>query len=337
MNPFVVVQPKSHAQAAAALAQGGSYKLPVLKAGGIDLLDHLKEGLMAPDAVVNLRGVAMSGPAVSRTTDGRIRIEAGATLAQIAADSIVLEAAPALAQAAASAATPAIRNVATAAGNLLQRPRCWYYRHAQFPCLKKGGSTCFAVEGENAHHAIFGPGPCHIVHPSNLAPALAILDGTVHLVGSKRSSLSMSDLYHMPDKGILSEHELQPGEVITHLTFRPEAMSGFHAVKAKQSFDWPCAFACASVRVEAGTIREAKVCAGAVAPVPWMLPRVADALRGVKVDDDAAIAKAASLAAQGATPMRDNGHKVALLVASVRRATLRALGREHPAFREIRA
>ncbi len=337
MNPFVVVQPKSHAQAAAVVAAGGSYKLPVLKAGGIDLLDHLKEGLVAPDAVVNLRGVAMSGPAVSRTPEGRVRIEAGATLAQIAADPIVLEAAPVLAQAAASAATPAIRNVATAAGNLLQRPRCWYYRHAQFPCLKKGGSTCFAVEGENAHHAIFGPGPCHIVHPSNLAPALAILGGTVHLVGSKRSTLTMADLYHMPDKGILSEHELQPGEVITHLTFAPEAMSGFHAVKAKQSFDWPCAFACVSVRVEAGTIREAKACAGAVAPVPWMLPRVADALRGVKVDDDAAIAKAASLAAEGATPMRDNGHKVALLVASVRRATLRALGRERPAFREIRA
>lgn len=337
MNAFVVVQPTSLAQAAKVVAKGGSYRLPVLKAGGIDVLDHLKEGLIAPDALVNVRRLGAEGAAVSRAADGTIRIEAGATLAQLASDPVLLESAPVLAHAAGSAATPAIRNVATAAGNLLQRPRCWYYRHAQFECLKKGGSMCFAVEGENTHHAIFGPGPCHIVHPSNLAPALAVLDGTVHLTGSSRASIAVADLFHMPDKGILSEHNLELGEVITHLTLRPSKASGFHAVKAKQSFDWPSAFACVALRVEEGVIREAKVCAGAVAPVPWMLPRVASALAGVKVADDAAIASAAALAAEGATPMRDNGAKVALLVASVRRAILRALSRATPSFREFGA
>ncbi len=336
MNPFVLVQPRSHAQAAKVMAAGGSYRLPVLKAGGIDVLDHLKEGLLSPDAVVNVRRLGAEGPAVTRLADGSIRIEAGATLAQLASDPILLADATVVAQSAGSAATPAIRNIASAAGNLLQRPRCWYYRHAQFECLKKGGSMCFAVDGENAHHAIFGPGPCHIVHPSNLAPALMVLDGQVHLTGSKRDRIAAADLFHMPDKGILSEHNLEQGEVITHLTLRPRPTSGFHAVKAKQSFDWPSALACVSLRVEEGVIREASVCAGAVAPVPWMLPRVGAALKGAKATDDAAIAAAAELAAEGAKPMRDNGYKVALLVASVRRATLRALGRETPSFREIR-
>ena len=123
--------------------------------------------------------------------DGGLRIEANATLAQLAASPLVSGQTAVLAQAAASAATPAIRNVATVAGNLLQRPRCWYYRHAQFDCLKKGGSMCFAVDGENEHHAVFGPGPCHIVHPSNLAPALLALGATVHLVGSQRASIPL--------------------------------------------------------------------------------------------------------------------------------------------------
>jgi xanthine dehydrogenase YagS FAD-binding subunit len=335
MNSFAIAQAGSF-EAAATAAADRKYSLPVLKAGGIDVLDHLKEGLISPDVLINVRRVKGEQDMI-RIADKGLRLEANATLSDLAASTIVLREAPVLAQSAASAATPAIRNVASAAGNLLQRPRCWYYRNDQFACLKKGGSMCFAVDGENAHHAIFGPGPCHIVHPSNIAPALMVLGATVHLVGSARKSIPLADLYHMPDKGVTSEHNLERGEVITHITCGVAPTSGFYAVKAKQSFDWPSAFACVALDVKDGAIASAKVCAGAVAPVPWMLPAVADALKGVKVTDAAAIAKAASFAVQGATPMTDNKYKLTLLTTCVKRAVMKALGQEVPGFTEVSA
>ncbi|MBC7773014.1 MAG: FAD binding domain-containing protein [Pyrinomonadaceae bacterium] len=326
MNKFAVAQPKDYAQAASLLADR-KYSLPVLKAGGMDVLDHLKEGLTEPDLLINVKRLRTKdrNDAISREGD-LIRIEAWATLSQIVESSIIRESAPVVAQAVEFAATPQVRNVATAAGNLLQRPRCWYYRNDQFNCLKKGGSTCFAVDGENRYHAILGGGPCHIVHPSNLAPSLNICDAVVHLIGSKRASVPLNDLYHLPDKGVKSEHNLEPGEIITHVTLKAHPRSGFHAVKEKQSFDWPLALACVSLQVNGQKIEAARVCAGAVAPVPWRLPKVEEALSGVSITDDAALRKASAIAAAGAKPMTDNAYKVQLLSVVVHRAILKAAG-----------
>lgn len=335
MQPFAIAKPTDHAHAAAMLADK-RFTLPVLKAGGMDVVDHLKEGLFRPDVLIDVKRAGRTAGAapVRREAGGSggagegLRIDAACTLAELIESPIATELAPVLGQSVSNAATPQVRNVATAAGNLLQRPRCWYYRNEQFNCLKKGGSQCFAVEGENAYHAIFGPGPCHIVHPSNLAPALAVCGGVVHLAGGARKSLPIDALFHMPDKGILSEHNLEPGEVVTHITAEARPMSGFWTIKAKASFDWPMAFAAAALRVENQRIRWASVCAGAVAPVPWMLPKVAEALVGLTVDDEAGIAKAAALAVEGARPMRDNAYKLKLLPVAVKRAVLRAAGRD---------
>jgi xanthine dehydrogenase YagS FAD-binding subunit len=284
--------------------------------------------LYEPDLLIDVRKARTGGKSepVSREGD-LIRIEAWATLAEIAASPIIREYAPVVGQSIDRAATPQVRNVATAAGNLLQRPRCWYYRNDQFACLKKNGSTCFAVEGENKFHAIFGGGPCHIVHPSNLAPALMVCEAKVHLVGSKRASMTLGELYHRPDKGVTSEHNLEAGEVVTHFTLSLRPKSGFEAVKEKQSFDWPLAFACASLTAGAdGKIASAQVCAGAVAPVPWVLPQVEAALKGVSLTDAEAITKAADLAGEGAKPMSQNAYKVRLVRVVVRRAIFKAAG-----------
>ncbi len=333
MNTFALAQSKDYEQAAMLVATGGGdgkFSLPVLKAGGMDILDHLKEGLIEPDLLIDIRRARSAGKTEAISRDGdSIRIEAWATLADIATSPIINEYNPVVARAVEFAATPQVRNVATAAGNLLQRPRCWYYRNDQFNCLKKGGGTCFAVEGENRYHAIFGSGgggPCHIVHPSNLAPALMVCEATVHLVGGARSSLPIAQLFHGPDKGVTSEHTLEPGEVITHITLKPRPKSGFEAVKEKQSFDWPLALACASIEIDAGKIASAKICAGAVAPVPWMLPKVEAALKGIAITDTDAITKAAELAGDGAKPMTDNAYKVRLVKVVVRRAIFRAVG-----------
>jgi xanthine dehydrogenase YagS FAD-binding subunit len=328
VNSFAFARPKSFAEAANLLAERGRYSLPVLKAGGMDIVDHLKEGLFAPDLLIDVKRLRSNGAAESvRIANGEIHVEASATLAEIASNGAIRQSAPVLAQCVEGAATPQVRNVASAAGNLLQRPRCWYYRHAQFHCLKKGGDRCYAVEGENKFHAIFGGGPCHIVHPSNLALGLMVTDGVVHILGGERDSVSIGDLFHLPANGVTSEHNLTATEVVTHITATSAPHSGFYAVKEKQSFDWPLVAAAVALELDGMTIRSAKVCAGAVAPVPWRLTNVEEALAGVSPDDDGALRAACAKAGEGARPMSENAYKVKLLPVAVRRAVLIAAGR----------
>jgi len=327
MNKFAFATPKTFKEAGDLLTDV-RFKLPMLKAGGLDVVDHMKEGLYEPYALTTIRRVTLDGAPPIAAASGGIRIGATTTLAEIAASPIIAEKAPVLGQAVHSAATPQVRNIATAAGNLLQRPRCWYYRNHQFDCLKKGGEICYAIEGENKYHAIFGDGPCHIVHPSNLAPALSVCDGVVHLTGGKRASIPIADLFHLPSKGTRSEHNLETGEIVTHITAKEARHSGFYAIKEKQSFDWPVVLACIALDLDGDTIKSARVCAGAVAPIPWRLPKVEAALAGVKITDDAALRKAAAVSADGAKPMRDNAYKVKLLAVAIRRAVLRAAGKD---------
>lgn len=331
MNRFAILEASDYA-GASALLRDRTYRLPILKAGGMDLVDHLKEGLIEPDALVNvLRAEGGTKAPIQEHRDGgasRIRLSALHTLREIGSSALLRERCPALAQAAESAATPQVRNVATCAGNLLQRPRCWYYRAKEFDCLKKGGDRCFAVRGLNRYHAIFGGGPCHIVHPSNIAVPLMVLGARVEIVGGERGSLAIADLFHLPEQGVRSEHTLRAGEVISAITLAASPRSGFYAIKEKQSFDWPVVMAAAALELEGDRIVSARVCAGAVAPVPWMLPHVGEALSGVSLNDDAALRRACDRAGEGATPMSDNAFKVRLLGVAVRRAVLRAGGKE---------
>ena len=327
MNSFAYATPANFTQARALLNEK-RFKLPVLKAGGLDVLDHVKEGLYEPDLLVNIKRIREREQPVSKLDGGGLRIEAMATLVDLVKSPLIAEGAPVIAQAVAHAATPQVRNVATAAGNLLQRPRCWYYRNDQFDCLKKGGATCFAVDGENKFHAIFGDGPCHIVHPSNLAVALMVCDATVHIDG-RTEPLAIAGLFHGPADagGVKSEHTLKPGEIVTSISVKAAPRSGFYAVKEKQSFDWPLVMVAVALELSGDTITSARVCAGAVAPVPWMLPKVAEALKGVNVGDEGAIKKAVAGCVDGAKPMRDNAYKLQLLPVAIRRAVLKAAGK----------
>jgi xanthine dehydrogenase YagS FAD-binding subunit len=307
----------------------GRFSLPVLKAGGMDLVDHLKEGLAEPDLLVDVKRLRRAGARAPIGRDGgRLAIEATATLTEIAASPEITTSAPVVAQAVGDAATPQVRNVATAAGNLLQRPRCWYYRNEQFDCIKKGGFMCFAAEGENRYHAILGGGPCYIVHPSNLAPALRVCGGTVHVVGGERETITIADLYHLPGKDAQSEHDLAPGEVVTHISLDSAPASAFYAIKEKQSFDWPLVAAAVALEIDGDRIAAARVCAAAVAPIPWPLPYVEEALAGVSLDDDAGLRAAAATSIDGALPLADNAYKTKLLPVAVRRAVLKAAGRD---------
>lgn len=339
MNAFAVLMPttldealEAQARPAGGDARGngvGAMPLPVLKAGGIDLLDHLKEGLIEPATLNNLK--AVNHPALRAVGEGRIGPLA--TLADIGASRVMRESAPCIAQAAEGAATPQIRNVATAAGNLLQRPRCWYYRNEQFHCLKKGGHLCYAVEGENRYHAIFSDGPCYIVHPSNLAPALIVCDGEIAVRSGRDAegggrTLKIAEMFVTPDRNIRAEHVLEPEEIVAEIRFKSAPRSAHYEIREKQSFDWPLVMVAAGLEMEddGKRIARARLCAGAVAPVPRTLPRVEEALVGVSVEDDAALRAAAARAVEGAKPMTDNGYKLQLLPVAVRRAVRLAAG-----------
>lgn len=316
MNRFEVIKPSTIAQAKDALLE----KTPSLyKAGGIDVIDHLKERLEQPQRVVDLKSLpGMTDIRVE--ADGSLRIGALAKLADIAADPRIRKSHTALAIAAGETASPQVRNVATLGGSVLQRPRCWYYRLEQYQCLKKGGEVCFAVGGENRYHVIFGGGPSYAVHPSNSAVALVALNASFVFDGPKgQRTVPAQDFFQLPSKSATVENILQWGEILTEVRVpAPMGKSIYDEVRERQAFDWPLVSMAAVVRAEGGVVKEARVVLGAVAPIPWRSPRTEAALVG-RALDETTLMDAARAAIVGAAPLSDNGYKVTLVQTLVRR------------------
>lgn len=316
MNKFEVLKATSVAEAKDKFAEkAGS----VFKAGGIDVIDHLKEHLVEPSRLVELKSI----PGLSEVkvdADGSLRIGAFVTLARLAADARVQKSHRALAIAAGEAASPQVRNVATIGGNVLQRPRCWYYRAEDYKCLKKGGDVCFAVGGENRYHVIFGGGPSYAPHPSNTAVALVAFGASFVLDGPKGvRTVPAADFFHLPARNPLKENGIEPGEVLTEVRV-PPAMgpSLYDEVRERQAFDWPLVSMATVLKVEGGVIKEARVVLGQVAPIPWRSARAEQALVG-KPLNEATAGDAARAAIAGAAPLSDNGYKVSLVQTLVRR------------------
>jgi xanthine dehydrogenase YagS FAD-binding subunit len=297
----------------------------VWKAGGIDLLDHLKEHLLEPPRLADLKGV----PGLREVTagpGGGVAIGPLLTLAQAAAHPGLRAEYAALAQACAEAASPQIRNVATIGGNLLQRPRCWYYRLASYPCLKKGGETCFAIAGENRYHTIFAEGACNAPHPSNAAMGLMALGASLAFQSSRGTrTVPVEQFYTIPGHDPRRENAKAPDEILTaiHLPAASGLRSTYASVKEKAAFDWPLVSTAVALRAEGGVVREVRIVLGAVAPVPLRSAAAEKALIGRSLDE-ATIEAAANAALAGAQPLSDNGYKVELLKVLLRR-TLRSL------------
>jgi len=300
----------------------------VLKAGGIDLLDLMKEGLLAPRRLVNLRAIPGLGD-VAEDQDGSLRIGSMVTLARLAGHALVRERYRALAEAAGGSASPQIRNVATLGGNLLQRPRCWYFRSLAHRCARKGGSTCFAFAGENAYHAIFGQNGCAIVHPSSSATALVAFGAAVELVDAqaRKRVVALEQFFVPPERDIARENDLKPGEILTAVLlppFAPSLRSAHLRQGELDSFDWPIADVAAVLDVDASRVcRRASVVLGAAAPVPHRARGAENVLAGQRITDEVA-RNAARAALAGATPLSQNAYKLPIFEALVRRAVLEA-------------
>jgi len=322
MNRFDYVRAKTAKDAVDLLA---SVKGATLKASGTDLLDRMKSFIDTPSRIVSLSGAAeLSGVNVEV---GATRFGAMATLAKVA-EALTAGPLKAIGQAAGEAATPQIRNVATVGGNLCQRPRCWYYRLGEVPCLKKGGKDCPAITGDNRYHAIFDTGPCPIVHPSNLSGPMVAFGATIHVQGPKGTrDIAAEQFFTLPKADINRENVLEPGDVITSVTVPSweGATSAYLEGREKESFDWSLVNATVVLKLVDGECKEARIVLGSVAPIPRRVPGAEAALVGKKIDE-ATAAEAARIAFADATPLSGNAYKVPMGRAITKRAILAAAG-----------
>ena len=321
MKAFTYVNAANEKDAVAALGAERNRILPM--AGGMDLLGLMKDYIVSPERVVSIKGLDQTITAA----DAGIRIGAATKIVDLAEHALVRKLYPALVTAAESVGTPQIRNMGTVGGNIMQRPRCWYFRNEEFNCLKKGGSRCFAVEGENQFHAIFGDGPCHIVHPSSLAVPVIAYGGKFRVAGPNGSrDIDAGEFFQMPNTNLYGESVLQPNEIVTHVILpAPGQRSAAYEVRFKQSHDWPLAAATVNLVMGGQTVKSARIVLGAVAPVPWRVQAAERVLAGKTINEAVAL-EAANAAVAGAKPMSGNAYKIQIARTAVKRAILKAAG-----------
>jgi len=320
VKSFANVSPKTLAQAQSAVDSARrSGKSVAVAGGGSDLLGQMKDRLITPDVVVHLRGIR--GADHIEATGGKVVIGGLATLDQVAHHAAIRGPLTVLSEAAESVATPQIRNVATIAGNVNQRPWCWYYRNG-FQCFKNGGNRCYSVDGENQFHAIFGGGPSYIVHPSDTAVALVALDATFAIGGpSGRRTIKASDFFTLPTMNPSRENALKEGEILESIAVpapRAPVRSTYHKIMDREAWTHAIASAAVVMEMDGAVCRSARIVLGGVAPIPWRLPEVEKILAGKRVTPELA-AQAGEQAVAGARALAKNAYKIPMTQAMVRR------------------
>jgi xanthine dehydrogenase YagS FAD-binding subunit len=308
--PFTFARAVDEKSALAAGRSGARYI-----AGGTTLVDLMRETVERPDAVVDInalpyRNIDLDG--------GALRVGSLVRMSDLAADARVRREFPVIAQALELSASAQLRNMASIGGNLMQRPRCLYFRDVTANCNRRApGTGCSAVAGLNRTHAILGTSDqCVATHPSDLAVALVALDAVVltrDAAGDRRFPLAR--FFRLPGNSPDREHELRPGELIVGVevpTGPEQRRSGYLKVRDRQSYEFALSSAAVALDVTAGTVRAARVAVGGVATVPWRLPAVEQALIGRAATPELWHA-AAALAAEGAKPLSDNGFKIELV------------------------
>jgi xanthine dehydrogenase YagS FAD-binding subunit len=291
--------------------------------GGQDLLTTMKERILVPKRVVNLKTIqGLDG--IDGDGENGVKIGALAKLYEIESHPEIIKSFPALAQAAHSIATVQLRNLGTIGGNLCQRPRCWYFRLPHVVCLKKGGDTCYSEKGQNKYNAILGGGPSFIVHPSDLATVLTALDATITINGPKGPrDVPIGKFFVLPSDNASVENVLEDAEIVTQIQIPTSAFAARSAyIKFKERSSLDFAMVAAAAAVDLGpdqTVRQARLVLGAVAPIPWRVPKAEAVLVGKPLSDDT-IHAACEAALEGAAPLEHNGYKIPLAKTLLRRA-----------------
>jgi xanthine dehydrogenase YagS FAD-binding subunit len=327
MKSFENIDAKSVSQAVSLLQKFHQEKKQALVVGGgSEALQLVKDHVLAPDYVVNLKTIP--GLNAIKEERGGFRIGALATLSEIEEHPAVRDKLLILSTAAGEAASPQIRNAGTVGGNVCQRPFCWYFRSSNFNCLRKGGQVCYTVTGDGRFHAILGGGPSYIVHPSDTAPALVALDARIKIAGpTGERTVPLEKFFVLPSVDYRRENILKPGEIVTEF-FIPTPKTGskgyFYKVRERQAWDHAIVSVATVVQSSAAVAREARVVLGGVAPIPWRAQKAEVFLRAKKIDDSVA-QQAGVLALEGAKPLKDNVYKVKMAQDLVRRGLLESV------------
>lgn len=315
MNAFSYASPRTPERAVELARANGRFL-----AGGIDLLGQIKEGLAEPATVVNVKAL----PDTTAIATGREVwvIGANVTLDTLAQHAGVRESFPALAEAAAEVGSPQMRQVATVGGNLAQHSRCWYYRHRDLRCLKRGGSQCYARGGMNKYHSLFTGCRCLSPCVSNLAIALAALDARVVVRrGTKTDRLKVTDVYQAAWSNARVHHTLGDADLILRIEVPVSAAGGSHYLQVSErgAFDWALVSCAVSGKIEGGRMKGVRLVLGAVAPTPWQVKAADDLLEG-REPTAANVEKAIDRLLRDAVPQENNGYKIPLARTLVRRA-----------------
>jgi xanthine dehydrogenase YagS FAD-binding subunit len=326
MQKFEYASPTTKEQAVELLGKqwGESEAL----AGGSDLLSLMKDFIITPKRLVNLKAIKeLDGIAFNARTG--LRLGALATITEIADNDQVKKQYPTLAYSASEVAGPQIRNVGTLGGNLCQRPRCWYYR-AGFGLLAKDESGQPLVPaGDNRYHAILGnEGPALYVHPSTLAPLLISLMAKVKTFGPKGArEIALDQFYRTPQSDSERETVLLPNEIVTEVIIPPpgNVRVATYEIRHREVLDWPMAMASVAMTMSNKKVNTARLTLGHVAPVPWLSDEAAKFLVGKTISEDVA-AEAGKIAVAKAKALSRNAYKIQLAQVAVKRAILQAAG-----------
>jgi len=289
-------------------------------AGGVDLVSLMKNKVMLPKVLVNIKTI----PDLTYITEDAKGLKIGTltTIHDIETSATIRGKYSMLAEAAHSVAAPQVRNMATIGGNLCQSVRCWYYRRSpgtglSFFCRRKGGEQCYAVTGDNTYHAIIGGKECNAAFPSDMAPALVALGAKVKIVGSVGNRvIPLDDLY------TVLGNILEPDEILTEVqvpTPKPGTKQQYLKFRLRKAIDFAISSVAAAITTEAGVVSDAKIVLGGVAPTPYRVTSIEDTIKGETITESLAETLAKAAVAE-ATPLSMNAYKVPITKALVKRA-----------------
>ena len=323
MNPFTYVRATEASSAIRALGRDGHFL-----AGGTNLIDLMKMGIVTPEKLVDINALPLKR--IEMTAAG-LRIGALCTNSEVADHPLVLTHYPLLSMAFNAGASPQLRNMATVGGNMMQRTRCPYFFDTTLPCNKRiPGSGCGALEGYNRMHAIFGASDqCIAVNPSDMSIALTALEATVHIQGARGGRiLPFADFHRLPGDTPEKDNVLEPGELITSLTLPLSAFSDhvhYLKIRDRTSYAFALVSVAAALQLDGGNVRAVRLVMGGVAHKPWRLGAAEDFLRGKPATVEN-FRQAAYLAMQGAKAYAYNQFKLTLAPNAIVQALKTASG-----------
>lgn len=327
MKQFQYVRPSTQQSVLDAITKPGTKIL----AGGSNLVDLMKHGVMAPDKLIDIQKLPLKGISKSLGNTSSISIGALELNSAVAEHALIKQELPLLSQALNAGASAQLRNMATVGGNMMQRTRCPYFYDVALPCNKRNpGSGCGALEGFNRMHAIFGTSDkCIAVHPSDMCVALVALDATVEVTSHKRKRyIKFEDFHRLPGNTPELDNNLAHDELITRVivpTNNFAKNSYYLKVRDRASYAFALVSVAAALDIDNGTIRAARLAMGGVAHKPWRLHEAEKALVG-KPANKASFEQAAQIAMQGAKAYKDNAFKLKLAPSTITEALTHAAG-----------